>query len=383
MSYILDAIKKSDQQRDLGTTPDVHTIHETPAVEPSRRPAWLYGLAAILLLNAGAITWWLWPGHGAKTPVAQTVEKSAVAQDLPPKQAAPPQQQSVKTRQPPAPAAKTPSIPPPPPAQVVSSQEPATSPPPVVEGEGGAPQSPPVSIPPPPPTPQSAISAVPPQPVQPAAPSATNAAIQPAVVQAEAKKPPIVPPPPSVPIDKAKTAAARGKENTAPPKAANPAAKASPVAVVPVQTPSSQTPPPAAIQEEPVAEVEAPPAAEEGLGTEAAAPSETVPPIVKTPTPKSKSKKTDKENEDPELAKIPLLNQLPPDIQQAVPEMHISFHSYSIKPAARLVSISGKILREGEEFDDAVKLETITTQGVVMKVKDRRFRLKVNPSSRL
>lgn len=100
-------------------------------------------------------------------------------------------------------------------------------------------------------------------------------------------------------------------------------------------------------------------------------------PIAVSKPPKAKGKKTDKDDEDPELAKIPLLKQLPPDVQQTIPELHISFHSYSIKPSARLVSISGKILREGQEFDEGVKLVTITNKGVVMDVKGRRFRLKL------
>ena len=137
-----------------------------------------------------------------------------------------------------------------------------------------------------------------------------------------------------------------------------------------------------------MAEEETPPSADTDSGTEAApeetlsTPNEALSPIATTSAPKHKSKKAEKENEDPELAKIPLVNQLPPDIQQTVPEMHISFHSYSINPSARLVSISGKVLREGDAFDDAVKLETITTHGVVMAIKDRRFRVKVNPSAR-
>lgn len=153
-----------------------------------------------------------------------------------------------------------------------------------------------------------------------------------------------------------------------------------PVAVVPVPT---ATEPAASQEDEPLDEIEPQAdAAEETETATSAEPGETLAPIAATAAPKKKSKIKDGENEDPELAKIPLLNQLPAEIQQAVPELHISFHSYSIKPSARLVSISGKILREGGSFDEEVKLVTITKQGVVMSVKDRPFRLKVNPSAR-
>jgi len=52
MSYILDALKKSDQQRQLGATPTLHTTQVTEAA--SRQPAfWWYGLLALGLVGAG------------------------------------------------------------------------------------------------------------------------------------------------------------------------------------------------------------------------------------------------------------------------------------------------------------------------------------------
>lgn len=186
-------------------------------------------------------------------------------------------------------------------------------------------------------------------------------------------------PPPAAPAAKAKTAAVDEKKGPTAAKVEPPAPKTAPVAVVPVPTPTAA----AASPEEVLAEEEAPAAAEEESITTPAAAEETLSPIATTLPKKEKAKKDDKGKEDPELAKIPLFSQLPAEVQQGLPDLHISFHSYSIKPAARLVSISGKILHEGEAFDDTVKLETITAQGVIMKVKDRRFRLKVNPSSRL
>lgn len=356
MSYILDAIKKSDQQRELGTTPDLHTVHEPPQIEPPRRPGWLYGLAAILLLNAAGLGWWLWP----RTPVAERPAQGVVAGDPSQPQLTTagsatlftPSQQAAKTAIPPLPsvaasaAAKTrapvatPVVPPPIPAST-----------------------------PPPPLPQMA---------QPSAQLETNPAIRPAAVQAEAKKPPVISPPPLPPTEKVRPAALRPNKNSPPTQVAAAAQKPLPVAVVPVPTVDD----PAARPEEPLDEIEPlPEATDETAGAEAA-PGETLTPIAATAPPKSKSKSKDKDSEDPELAKIPLLNQLPTEIQQAAPELHISFHSYSIKPASRLVSISGKILREGEKFDEEVKLVTITKQGVVMSIKDRPFRLKVNPSSR-
>lgn len=120
-------------------------------------------------------------------------------------------------------------------------------------------------------------------------------------------------------------------------------------------------------------------AAEEGEGEEVGQ-AEALVPIATAPSAKEQAKKRRAEREkeeDPELAKIPYLKQLPAEAQQAIPELHISFHSYSIKPASRLVSIGGKILREGQEYDESVTLETITVKGVVLVSNGRRFRLDV------
>ncbi len=58
MSYILDALRKSEQQRQLGVAPSLLTVHATS--EPDAPPAFLkYGLIATALIGAGvAIGWW-------------------------------------------------------------------------------------------------------------------------------------------------------------------------------------------------------------------------------------------------------------------------------------------------------------------------------------
>lgn len=84
MSYILDAIKKADQKRKLGEVPGLSTTHEAPIVEP-RRFGWLYGVAAILFINAGGLAWWLWvkaPGQEPVVPVPST-PVAVTAQQMP------------------------------------------------------------------------------------------------------------------------------------------------------------------------------------------------------------------------------------------------------------------------------------------------------------
>lgn len=351
MSYILDAIKKSDQQRDLGTAPSVHTLHEPPMIEePSRRPGWLYGLAAILLLNAGGLGWWLWHGTPTKTPVAQAPASSVVAKVAP--QPSPPTAGS-GTLFKPSPPSTSPATPPASKSPFVLANPPkpaavSTPPPP-------APAAKPVAV-----TANqgSAITNIPTTSTPPPIPAAAP------VIATPKMSPPVT---------------AGTKKPTSSPKVAFPGTKAPSTTVVPVQTPIITDVNP----EESLDEIETSPATDTENVPEIAASSDLLSPIAASASPKSNNKKTAKDEEDPEISKIPFLNKLPPEIQQGIPEMHISFHSYSIKASARLVSISGKILREGDSFDTDVKLETITTKGVIMKVKDRRFQLKVNPSSRL
>lgn len=58
MSYILDALRKSEQQRQLGVAPRLLTLHATS--DSDAPPAFLkYGLMAAALIGAGvAIGWW-------------------------------------------------------------------------------------------------------------------------------------------------------------------------------------------------------------------------------------------------------------------------------------------------------------------------------------
>lgn len=363
MSYILDAIKKADQKRELGTVPDVHTIHEAPLAE-ARRPRWLYWLAAILLVNAGGIGWWLlWSGPAAKAPVAQsappTKPESApgpapqVAKNEPPRLATS-GSATLMTRDKAAAVAQTGN------ATTVSVE--SSVPPPAATIEQA---------------PAPVVSALPP-PVPPVQ-DLTPPAGQVLVGRLEGvNAPPVSSPPPAV--DQANAQAPVADAQEGPPASSQPVSpppqEAPSAAVVPVIEAEQPENLAVATPEEPLSETaEAPPAPD--VNAEAMPADEGLTPIASSPPSQRKAKKADQEEEDPELAKIPFLKQLPAEVQQTIPELHISFHSYSIKSSARLVSISGKIMHEGDEFDENLKLETITVKGVVLVFKGRRFRLNV------
>jgi general secretion pathway protein B len=67
MSYILDALKKSDQQRQRGATPTLQAAQITVAAP--KRPMFIYyGLLAAVLLGAGIMIGWLQPWQPEQPP---------------------------------------------------------------------------------------------------------------------------------------------------------------------------------------------------------------------------------------------------------------------------------------------------------------------------
>jgi general secretion pathway protein B len=84
MSFILDALKKSEKERLHGSVPDIMTVQDTVLYEPGNRSFWKYILLVALLLNGGILTAWL-VFQGAAKPVAvdstdsQKIESAALA----------------------------------------------------------------------------------------------------------------------------------------------------------------------------------------------------------------------------------------------------------------------------------------------------------------
>jgi len=79
MSYILDALKKSEKERQRGALPDMLTVQDIVAEKPAKRLHWFYLLAAVLLLNIGALVWWLGFSHTNKTNVVETLKADNTA----------------------------------------------------------------------------------------------------------------------------------------------------------------------------------------------------------------------------------------------------------------------------------------------------------------
>lgn len=78
MSLILDALKRSEQERRRERGPDLQSIHQPAAAAqaPVQRGWWMLA-AALLLLNAAALGWWWWRDAAEPVPVAAIAPERA------------------------------------------------------------------------------------------------------------------------------------------------------------------------------------------------------------------------------------------------------------------------------------------------------------------
>jgi general secretion pathway protein B len=74
MSYILEALKKSEQERQIGHVPDISVVQEKPPLSASHWPRWVAGA---LLMNALILTLIAWRPWGVRA-VPET-ERPAVS----------------------------------------------------------------------------------------------------------------------------------------------------------------------------------------------------------------------------------------------------------------------------------------------------------------
>lgn len=314
MSYILEALKKSDEERNRGSAPGLQTVHTAAVAHPSKkRTGWICLLAFALLLNAGLLIWWLGPWRSAEQ---QTVQSSA---QQPPQPAAAQTAKAVANQPVGAGGAGEPAVTPgrrpsrhagrePQPARMQSKPSPTLEPAGEPDGKMNAP------------------AAVAPAPVQqPARPAAREAAAG----AREAKSAAAVEP--SKDKDVKPSAAAATK----------PAAKPEAVA------PAAPNPP---AQQQARATAEAPPSKPEAANVEAA-------PV----------------DAEAALRQLPNLQSLPPAIRKEIPSITLSLLVYSSNPVDRMVNINGQMTREGQEVVPGLVLEQITKEGAVFNYKGTRF----------
>ena len=76
MSYILESLKKSEQERNPDKVPDLTTHHQAVSVEKKSGNTWVIPVAILIVINLGAIYWFMIREAGSQQPVP-------VAQDNP------------------------------------------------------------------------------------------------------------------------------------------------------------------------------------------------------------------------------------------------------------------------------------------------------------
>lgn len=70
--------------------------------------------------------------------------------------------------------------------------------------------------------------------------------------------------------------------------------------------------------------------------------------------------------------------ELPASVQKEVPKLSISGYSHSVEADERMAIINDRALREGDEVTAGLKVEKISTEGVVFSYRGYRFRVAAN-----
>ena len=314
MSYILEAIQKADQKRKLGSVPDVHTVHEGPS-PVAKRLIWPYVLAAGLFLNAVLIVLWLQP-WSSKVPAVTRTKVQAIAE------------QTRASDKPLSKASVSQEITEP---KVTITKEAA----PVLPAETTIKAGKAVSKP---------VIAVD---DQPPSPRAETAAVNDELSDAEKG---------AKPVDEPATSGKSVVDDRGPDAEGGEPHHDNLDGGVNAGTEQPQQP-------------QQPQQIVERIG------GKSLPDTDYTES--DLLAEQQRKIEAQELKKIPNLSQMPPDFRKDIPEIHISFHSYSYKPAKCLVSINGRIFREGDDISDGIKLEKITPVGVVLSHEGRRFKVAI------
>jgi general secretion pathway protein B len=74
-------------------------------------------------------------------------------------------------------------------------------------------------------------------------------------------------------------------------------------------------------------------------------------------------------------ANTPYLRQLPVEVQRALPALNFSVHIYSDTPAARMVKLEDRVLREGQRVAPELDVVAIIPRAVVLRYRDQPFKV--------
>ena len=359
MSYILDALKKSDQERQRGKSPGLDAPAAPVEDKPGRRPVWLVVVVVALLVNAGFLVWWLKPWQSGGGPVADSVQKpvrladqAAGTHPAAPKPKA--EERTAQERQPkapPPPDPKRPAAPARPPGAPMVANGPAAPGKPA-----GPPPRPPVS------------RAEPPAP--PDAEPSPESAGEPSPAPAHRPPVPATAPPPAP---------------AAPPQVASTEPAPASLAAATTPTPEKTEPPrpTATAKAEKLKKPAEPPVASSGslkeaASTRAAAASSAQPArpaSAREIPPELKALSALQSPSETASASKPAVkfHELPSGVRQSVPRIAVSMLVYSKTPASRWANVNGQKMVEGQEVSAGLKIEEITSDGAIFSYQGHRF----------
>ena len=354
MSYVLDALKKSDQERERRTTPDIHSVHGTVEPKHKSRILWPYLLLLGLLLNAGLLVWWMhpWPSE-TSDQVAREIpakEEQAAKADEPGRESpSNPLHLAAQRAEP-----SNPSAPKPKESKNRLPLPAETAPLPLASGSTGVERSQ-----------ASSQSFAPPGDV------AVRAGAPPGsdVEAGENKQLPAA----DVPFPDAI------KKNAVKPEKAGPGlASAQKKPSVPLA---------ADLLQERLRDINASADKERVAKAQAktdplklhALPENEAGPVGDNLPPVGQARAIDRElhaavESDSEAEKtVPQLHELPLPLRRDVPNLTFSMLVYSRNPAERIARINGQVVHEGQEVTAGLKLEHITPNGAIFSFRGYRF----------
>jgi hypothetical protein len=147
MSYILDALKKLERERNLGAVPNLDTLHLPVHSPDSQRSPWGWVLGISIALVAGLIVLlWRFMPDAAETIAESTPAPTVAEEPLPKARRSKPPQAAAKAESKPAPEQASPAKPPAAPAEPIDRP----NPPPEARAEQTrvqAPEAPPAPAP--------------------------------------------------------------------------------------------------------------------------------------------------------------------------------------------------------------------------------------------
>jgi len=315
MSYILEALRKSEQERQRGKLPDLNSFKEEAAPAEKRLNPWPWVAAGAVVINlvVALVVWAPWRGEDTLTVSTQPAPVDTPAGTVAPQPTTQtqPVQPAVAPQQAVAP---------------VTAQQPAQAQMPQATGQ--------------PVQPQYAQQ----QPAQPYGPSPTQYGSQ--------------PPPQGYPQPQQGYAQQQGYPQQMQPPPQPQQQFQSQYQAAYQQTYRAQTPTVTImapqVQDQPT--VVSP-------GGNAVAPSGEGEQYIEPYSPDFPPADTGR---SPNVAYMPQLEELPPEERSAIPDMTFSSHMYSSMPRFRSIIINGKRLKEGEYFNDTLQVREITDKGVIM-----------------